>query len=293
MNPIAILLILVSTIFHASWNILAKHTKSEHIFFERMLLFTAAAGFIPMLFSKCQFPSEVFLYVCISGTFCGFYFFSLANAYQKGDFTTVYPVARALPVILLGFIDATMGKTPTAYGWIGMLFITTGCFLSPLQSIKEVRLRKYLNKASLCMLLTALGTVGYTFFDKLSSQLIQQGPVTAAQYGYLFFASSAVAYVLIRRIFRNTGKLTYARTFNGTNLYIPVIAGALNFIAYWLVLWAYQITLRASYVVAFRQFSIVIGSIIAFGIFREKGVVIRTIAISIMVTGLVMIALWG
>jgi uncharacterized membrane protein len=74
---------------------------------------------------------------------------------------------------------------------------------------------------------------------------------------------------------------------------ITIFAACMNFGAYWLVLWAYQLSQRASYILAFRQFSIVIGVILAFVIFREKGVVIRLSGTFMITLGLLLIGFWG
>ena len=74
---------------------------------------------------------------------------------------------------------------------------------------------------------------------------------------------------------------------------LPLWAGCLNFGAYWLVLWAYKLSERASYIVAFRQFSIVIGVILAFIIYKEQGRAVRLTATLLIAAGLVVIGLWG
>jgi len=74
---------------------------------------------------------------------------------------------------------------------------------------------------------------------------------------------------------------------------LVVLAAVLSFGAYWLILWAYQLSPYASYIVAFRQFSIVIGAVLAFVIYKEKGIAIRLTGASLITTGLLVIALWG
>jgi len=78
---------------------------------------------------------------------------------------------------------------------------------------------------------------------------------------------------------------------NDWKLAIP--AAVLGFSAYWLILWAYQLTPYASYIVAFRQFSIVIGAILAFIIYKEEGVKMRLSGALLITSGLVLIAGWG
>jgi uncharacterized membrane protein len=58
-------------------------------------------------------------------------------------------------------------------------------------------------------------------------------------------------------------------------------------------LWAYQLGRHASYVVAFRQFSIVIGVVIAFVIYKERGVAVRILATVLITAGLILVGLFG
>ncbi len=74
---------------------------------------------------------------------------------------------------------------------------------------------------------------------------------------------------------------------------LALIGALFGFGAYWLILWAYQLSPYASYIVAFRQFSIVIGAVIAFILFKEHGVAIRLIGAFFIVTGMILIALLG
>jgi drug/metabolite transporter (DMT)-like permease len=204
---------------------------------------------------------KAWLCVVGSGFFCGLYFFSLARAYAGADFTTVYPVARALPVFLVGIGDVLRGRYPTEFGWIGMLLVISGCFLAPLYSFRDFHVRSYFNRSSLW---------------------------TAARYGYVFFLVAYLAHEAFLRVFDRVKNVS-----DSIGWGITIIAASMNFGAYWLVLWAYQLSQRASYIVAFRQFSIVIGVILAFAIFREKGVVIRLTGTFMITSGLLVIGLWG
>lgn len=73
----------------------------------------------------------------------------------------------------------------------------------------------------------------------------------------------------------------------------PALAALLNFGAYWLVLWAYQLSRRAGYVVAFRQFGIIIAVLVAFAVFREQGKSVRLTGTLLITAGLALIAIWG
>ncbi len=131
---------------------------------------------------------------------------------------------------------------------------------------------------------------GLYILDKIAAEVVQQGPATAARYGYMYFAISLVPYTLFLKISKIKRHEANEPTM-GWKLAIP--AAILSFAAYWLVLWAYQLSPYASYIVAFRQFSIVIGAILAFVIYKEEGVAVRLTGASLITTGLILIGGWG
>lgn len=292
MNSFTMALVLGSTFMHAGWNLLARKYRAETgFFFSRMLLVIVSVGLVPAAVSEALTHSlnlKAWLCVVGSGFCCGVYFFCLARAYQSSDFTTVYPVARALPVFLVGVGDVLRGRYPTELGWIGMFLVISGCFLAPLYSFRDFHVRSYINRQISWMLLTALGTVGYTLLDKVASEVVLQGPATAARYGYIFFLVSYLSYGAFLRVFERGKDFSDSLGWG-----ITILAACMNFGAYWLVLWAYQLSRHASYIVAFRQFSIVIGVILAFAIFREKGLIVRLTGTFMITLGLFLIGLWG
>ncbi|HMN15510.1 MAG TPA: hypothetical protein PKD55_24605, partial [Bellilinea sp.] len=69
------------------------------------------------------------------------------------------------------------------------------------------------------------------------------------------------------------------------------LAGGFIFAAYWLILWAYQINPYGSYIVALRQFSIVIGVVAALLLFHEPAARLRIAAAVIIALGVAAIAI--
>jgi drug/metabolite transporter (DMT)-like permease len=295
------MIVLISTVMHASWNLMARYDRSEGVFYNRMLITMIILGFIPAVWSEYLTRSLTPLaWWCVlgSGISAGLYLFFLARAFEASDFTIVYPVARSLPVIFVAIIDVLRGRYLTPAGWAGIFLVAFGCSLVPLQSFSDFAWRKYFNTATLWMLLAAFGTVGYTFLDKIAAEVVQQGPDTAARYGYMYFAISYAPYVLFSRLFKPVSSQEGSSPIHkppakelGWKLAIP--AAILSFAAYWLILWAYQLSPYASYIIAFRQFSIVIGAIFAFVIYKEKGVQVRLTGALLITSGLILIAGWG
>ncbi len=291
MSSFVILIVLISTFMHAGWNLLARFNHAERTFYYKMLVLTLFVGLIPAVWTEIStrsMTSVAWWCVAGSGICAALYLFFLARAYEASDFTVVYPVARALPVIFVAFIDVARGRQLTVYGWIGILLVTSGVILVPQRSFHDIRLRNYLTRASLWMMLAALGTVGYTLLDKIAAETVHESAATAARYGYFYFAISFFPYVGFMKLSKDAEMRD-----NPKDWKLAVPAALFGFGAYWLILWAYQLSPYASYIVAFRQFSIVIGAILAFIIFKEQGVVVRLTGAFLIVSGLVLIAVLG
>lgn len=291
MSSAAIILVFISTFMHATWNLLARHRKSEMAFFSRMLLIIMVIGLLPVIIGEILLPSiPLKAWFCAIGSgFCGaLYLFSLAIAYSSSDFTVVYPVARALPVLLLGLGDVLRGRSLTPRAWIGLVFVAAGCLLAPLHSFGEFSIRKYFHRSIIWMILAALGTVGYSLLDKTASEIVNQGPATAAKYCYLFFSfSGLVLFVLLKLTPSSPQKA------GSIGMKLPALGAVCFFGSYWLVLWTFQITRHASYVVAFRQFSIIIGVAAAFVLYKERGLVARLTGAILITIGLILVGVFG
>ena len=291
MSSFVIFIIICSTFMHAGWNLLARYNRAEREFYLKMLVVTLVVGFVPAVWSEALARSLTpTAWWCVAGSgFCaGLYLFFLARAYEESDFTVVYPVARSLPVIFVAVIDVLRGRALTLFGWLVILLVAAGCVLVPLKSLRGFSLHNYFNRASLWMFFAALGTVGYTFLDKIAAEVVQQGPATAARYGYMYFAISFFPYLGFMKLSKPAVQKDSSKDWK-----IAVIAALFGFGAYWLILWAYQLSPYASYIVAFRQFSIVIGAVLAFLIYKERGVAVRLGGAALITIGLVLIAVLG
>jgi drug/metabolite transporter (DMT)-like permease len=291
MNSLAILLVLCSTFMHAGWNILARYHKSEIDIYRKMLMVVILIGLIPFTLSELKVHSlteTAWLCVIGSGVCAGFYLFFLGRAFASSDFTIVYPIARALPVIFIAFLDILRGRHLTTWGWMGITLVTLGCTIVPLRSLKEIRIQHYIHPTSLWMLLAAMGTVGYTLLDKIAAEVIYQGAGSAARYGYAYFSISYLPLALLSHRFHTSNRSSTPKDW-----LLAIPAAGLSFTAYWLILWAYQLSPYASYIVAFRQFSIVIGDVLAFLLYKERGIFIRLTGAFFITAGLILIAVLG
>jgi drug/metabolite transporter (DMT)-like permease len=276
---------------HAGWNLLSTYERSTEVFYKRMLIAVIVIGLVPAVVSEAMTRSITpVAWLCLvgSGIAAAVYLYGLARGYGMTDFTVVYPLARALPVVFVAIADVLRGRYLTQWGWVGVLFVSLGCLLVPLKSFTDIHLKNYFNRATIWVLVAAMGSVGYTLLDKYAAEVVQQGAATAARYGFFYYLLSYPPYVFFMKVFRKEDE---KKSTAGWKL--AIIAGVLGFAAYWLILWAYQLVPNASYIVAFRQFSIVIGAIIAFKVYGDEGIAVRMTGALLITFGLILIAVWG
>ena len=284
-------LVLLSAFMHAGWNLLVRDQRAGEIFL-RMTGVVTVAGIVPAIAVEIlgvPLPAPAWVYLSLGALFQGMYFFTLSRGYRSGDFTVVYPLARALPVLMVALGDVVSRRPPTPIGWIGLAMVSGGSFLAPLRSLREISWVRYWNRTTLWIVLTALTVVGYTLVDKQGSEQLAPGALTAARYGLFEMGISGAAYAALLKALRQP----FSQEPGRRAWWTAALAGLLLYGAYWLVLWAYQLTDRASYIIALRQFSIVLGVIPGALIFREGATALRIGASLILTLGIVLIILVG
>ena len=276
---------------HAGWNLLARSQQQRDIFLS-VLLVVAVVAVGPALWAEWgEVPvlTAVYPLLLLTAGFESLYYFGLLRGYQSGDFTVVYPVARSLPVLMLALVDFGRGQPPSPWGWLGMVLISLGCLLIPLHHWQDFSWGHYWQPMMGWALLAAWGTVGYTLVDKAAAAQLAPGWQTAVRYVSLMYPLTAVGYWLTLKLL----KLPIHALPSRRSWPIVLLAAACMFGAYALILWVYQLTEKVSYIVALRQFSIVLGVIIGAVIFREPAPRWRIAMSLLIVTGITLIAVWG
>jgi drug/metabolite transporter (DMT)-like permease len=291
LSPLAAALTLLSAFFHAGWNLLARKYPGGNIFL-RVPLLIVAAGLIPVLlagFWAPPLPDGVWINFIISGVCLAVYFLGLTQGYESGEFSVVYPLARALPVLVLALADIALGHPLTAAGWFGIFLVAIGCMISPIESFSKIHLSTYLNRTTIWILITAAGMVGYTLADNQAADRFDPGLSPVLRYHILALTVSLVTFWFFLKLTHQP--VTLERDLARWKW--PAVMAALLFLAYTLVLIAYQYSTKTSYVAAMRQFSLVIAVPIGAFYFKEAAPLLRILAAVTITAGIVFIALGG
>jgi drug/metabolite transporter (DMT)-like permease len=289
MSLFSLALVLLSAGMHAGWNILVRDRREINMFL--CISIVAAVLLFPIMlaaeFVAAPIATVVPTNLLFSGIFLAVYYFGMTRSYRGGDFTVAYPLARALPVLLVACAEVALGDAPTPLGWLGILLIALGAMVLPLQSLSELKLARYWNRTTLWILVAATGIAGYTVVDSAALRQLPNGLAIAFRYSILTAVVGGVFYWLMLRLTRE--HITYPARPGDWKL--PVLATFFVFGSYSLILWAFQSDDRASYVIGLRQISIVMGVVAGAYLFRERGARLRIPAAMVITLGVFLLAL--
>jgi len=265
MSGLALGVVLVAALFHASWNYLAKKSRKKMAFIWWFLLI-ASVGYLPMfLYFWPQLTVTPAGWACIAatGVLHALYFWFMGGAYERGDLSLVYPLSRGsgplfVPIRAVAFLRERLSLA----GGLGIVLVVAGIYFIHLNSFSVDSmlgpLRAMRGSASLWALCTGGTIAGYSLVDKVGVSLVYP-PV----YIYLMFVISLLLlcpYVLVKE--REALKIEW-RVNRGPIL----IGGFLVLFTYLMILFAFRLS-KVSYVVAAREVSIVFSAL--FGIFWLK-----------------------
>ncbi|MDP7399022.1 MAG: EamA family transporter [Lentisphaeria bacterium] len=297
----AIILVVISAVLHAGWNLLSKHGHPTASFFLLANL-AGAALLLPVLIMSadvldCFVTGRVGLLLLATGFFMALYWAALAGAYRAGDMSVAYPLARSSPVIVVAVVTLILGRGDQVSGQctIGIALVVAGCFLIPLKQFTDFGMRNYLCRICGLALLAAVGTAGYSMLDDEALRILRESPeisysVVRTTLCYACFeALSASLWLTIFIVCRRDGRASLRRT-AGAQKRDTFITGVSVYVTYSIVLIALAFVDNVSYVVAFRQLSIPLGA--AFGIvaLKEPGHRPKLAGILVMFSGLVLVA---
>jgi len=295
MSVWAIVLVVISALLHASWNILGKANKGSVQAFFFMTASSMALLLSPYLLwfyfsAGNQYFSLLFWgLLAASGLFQIIYLLGLGVAYKKADVGVVYPMARALPVLMVGGLSVLLGKTIIPEQWLGFTLLTLGCLCVPLTKLCAQSVRNYYNSGIIWAMVAAIGTAGYSIVDKLAlSELLSplQGmfaqPLIALFYLGMQFWTIALPMALGFLLTGQTQQFQQAWQIRKPAL----LAGSIMATTYGLVLYAMLLTDNVSLVVALRQISIVFGLLLAVVFLKEKLYLTRLVGCTLILCGL-------
>jgi len=267
MSGLALTIVLASAFIHAGWNYLLKRSDRKIVFiwwFQLVAIFL----YLPLFLyhaGETAIPKAGWLCIIGTGLLHAVYFWFMGGAYQRGDLSLVYPLARGSGPLFVPVLAVILLREEISLpGSAGILLIIVGIYCVHLRSFSRTAFlepfRALRGGASLWALCTGLAIASYSLVDKVGVGLVSP-PV----YVYLLFIVSWLAltpWILIQERERIRPEWIRHR---GSILAV----GFLSIFTYLMILYALQVS-KVSYVAAVREVSIVLSTYLGIAWLGEK-----------------------
>ena len=266
MTSIALALILIAAVLHATWNLCAKRAGGG-LPFVCVVGFVICAGYVPVvvgywLWARPDLNAIDYVWIAGSGIMKTAYSLCLQRGYRTGDFSLIYPLARGSGPLLstLGAI-VILGERPTLLAVSGGLVIIAAVFFVAGGTRLSHEDRAHLRTAIKYGLLTGFFIASYTLWDR-------QGVHARAIPPIIYDGGTAFVVLGLVLPFALPRWPEVVRHWREHKPYIFGMA-LLSPIAYVLVLTAMTFT-PVSYVAPAREVSIVIGAFLGARYLKES-----------------------
>lgn len=272
MSALVFLAVLGAALLHASWNALIKSGASK---LTSMLILTVVqggfGGFIA-LFSA--FPScAIWPWLLASGVFHSGYKLFLAFAYEQGDLSRVYPIARgAAPMLVLALSGYVLSDALSVREVAGVLVLGAGILMMAQGVFSNGESRRLVPLA----LGSALMTAGYSIVDGLGARASGD----AVMYVAWLFILDAVFFTPICLALRGRGVFRAS----GKDWMMGSMAAGASYGAYAIAVWAMTVA-PIALVSALRETSILFAVLIGWLIMGDKMDRSKALAAALIVTG--------
>ena len=285
MPPIALVLLLVAAVLHAGWNLFVKRAREKQVFTWWGLV-VGSICFAPLLLLSQSFPLRVWPYVIFSALVEGVYYIVLTRAYEHGDFSLVYPMARgAAPAFLVVWAVLFLGERPRLAGFVGLALIVLGLVIVGGNTWWSLRKTTALSGSGIGLALgVALCISIYSAIDGAAVRIVAPLPYT------VLVISLSTVFITPVILVRYGGRAAAAEW--RTNWFRIVIVGILMLLSYMLVLQTYAVA-HVSYAGAIREISVVFAAFIGWRWLGEGFGLLRLLGASVIFVGILVIAIAG
>jgi drug/metabolite transporter (DMT)-like permease len=258
----ALALVLAAAVIHTAWNALAKRAGDPFLFLWSAFS-CASVATLPVAvwqLAEAGLDRRALIFLAATGSIHAVYFYALGAAYRRADFSQVYPVARGLGVALVPLPGIfLLGERLSLLGAAGVLGVAGGISALALARPAGAQQSAPRTRGLGWALLTGTTTAAYSLNDKVGVRYMH--PVR-----YICFLGLGSMSLLVPAVLRRRAALVEEwRKRRGTIL----VAALLSSAAYLLVLLAFRLS-KAAYVVAGRELSIVLSTVVG-GLWLGEG----------------------
>jgi len=278
-------LLLAAAIMHTTWNLLVKRAKEKQVFIWCALI-AGVIIFSPLLLTSSFFSLSIWPYLISSALIEAIYYIILIRAYENGDFSLVYPMARgAAPAFLLLWTTLFLGERPRLFGLVGIALLVLGLIVVGGKNWWTLRKTSGFKKSALALALGVACCISvYTVIDGAAVHHVSPLPYTV-----LVIALAAV--FITPAVVKHYGNRAIVEEWCANWIHI-VLVGLFTLLAYMLALKAYTIA-RVSYAGSVREISVVFAAFVGWRWLGESFGAIRLVGAMFIFAGILVIAFAG
>lgn len=267
----ALALTLAAAVLHASWNVFLRGSDDVEASFAVVTALSLLL-FAPVAAATWSVSWAAAPYIAASSACEAVYFALLVAAYRLRELSLVYPVARgSAPLFVLLGTAVVLGRHVSVAAAVGVCLVGVGVLL--------VRGMAHTDEGVLVALAIGFAIAAYTLIDK-------DGLRHAAAIPYLELVLLPVGLVAVPAVAVRRGARALRAQLTASTLFAAVAA----FGAYALVLGALRLA-PAPEVAAVRETSIVLATLLAALILRERVGLRRLVGAIVVAGGVALIAL--
>jgi uncharacterized membrane protein len=288
----------LSAAIHVGWNYLTKSSRDPAVF--SLLKGTTMAAFAVAGISVlplAAIPEALWIFVLVSGLLHGVYILALSKAYEGGDISYVYPIARSAPALVPVAAFLIIGETISMRGGVGIFIVVLGVIALQFRGHGRSELREFkravLKKNSAWAFVTLAAVVSYSLVDKAA--MVALSDVTAippAMRGPCFFMLQVIfCYLFFWGYMAATRKLQLKAIWTGQWRQI-IVAAVGTMASYSLILHVMQSS-PVSYIVSLRQSSVLLAVLVGWLHLKEPYGIYRLVTSGIMLAGFYLVSTAG
>ncbi len=274
MEPIVFALLLAAALMHAGWNAVVKASGDPLIAIALVTTGSGTAAIVLLPFIGWQVAPEAWIWIAGSALAHILYRLALVRAYEIGEMSLVYPIARGSAPLLTALIGVTILSEPVSrLAFAGILTIAAGVI-----GIAMASRALAVNTAAIGFaLLTAMLITTYTYLDGFGARVSRN----ASAYTVLLFIIDTPVMLVIALWRRGSDRVVavFRRTW-----VLSLGGGFLSFLSYWIAIWA-MTQIPIPLVAALRETSIAFGALIAVVFLGEKVTPVRIAATLAILSG--------
>jgi drug/metabolite transporter (DMT)-like permease len=289
-SPLALALVVLAAVSHATWNLLTKQSRHQLTFlwwtglFGTGLFLPAVAWTTP----AWRWPVATWVGIGLAAVVRAAYLAALGGAYARGDLSLVYPLARGIaPLLVPPVAVLVLAERPTGTGLLGALAVGLGVYVLHLPGLERGRwlapLRALRTVPARWALFTGCLTTVYSVLDAWN---MRRG-VPPLLYAW---ATIPLAALLLTPWMWWRPAMCLAE-WRASGLRIPAVALLMTG-GYVLILLALRIA-PVSYVAPARELSIVLGTLLGVTVLGERHPAPRLAGAALILAGVLLLGLAG